>query len=470
MATPPISTESRPPENFSTAFPTLADGLRQGAFHRKLPEVGKRIHHYEIIGYAGEGGFSSVYEARHIYLDRKVALKTLKQGGPIEDVTERYLREARALAALHHRCVVRIQDANIFEGFPYVVTEYLAGMTLQQAVARDGKLPISRAMDLMEEIGGVLAMQANLGIVHRDIKPGNIFIRSNGQFCLFDYGLVGQDQSTQKASKITDDRFKTNEGQLFGTPMFMSPEQFRTSFVDIRSDLYSLGMTAWSCLAGRDPRDYNSGQTFDSLREQATHELPSVREFRHEVPDGLDRILQGLTAADPFKRYQSPRRFLEDLEVLRYGNRPPLGPTRGSVFVAMPFPRRFDRVYEAIVEACSQVRLAGCRVDRMLFVDNIWGQIVHEIEHCLVVIADFTIPFPRMTPSPNVVTEAAHARAIGKPLIIISQSAANRIPFDWHHVSVIKYRNTTRGLRYLRSELCDRFRHRLREMDDAETE
>lgn len=446
----------------ATAMPTmatLAAGLRDETYRAGNFRAGDRLGKYQIIKPLGRGGFGSIYEAEHVYIKHRVALKTISQGYAKTEIAERFLREARVIAALRGRGVLNVYDVDMWEGQPYIALELIAGGNLSENLRVVSRFSINRALDLMEEMAHVLVRHQAMSIVHRDIKPSNICIRSNGQFCLLDYGLVGiaGDKTVDSETRAQMDfRDVTVEGAICGTPRYMSPEQWQSPQVSHQSDLFSLGVTAWECLCGRLAR--KSTSSHEEMKAEAMKPIPSAREWREDMPDALETILFGLLSIDRAKRYSSAGELLKDIEGYRYHGRKVQGPIEGAVFVAIPFAYKFEGVFEAIAIACSRRRLQANRMDRLVFVQDIWNQMVHEIQRSGIVVADFTWETWRQRANPNVVTEAAHARAIGKPLILISQNSAESLPFDWRHMPVIRYTNNKSGLAELTARISERLR------------
>lgn len=433
-------------------FLTLADGIREHRAVSRSLAPGEHVDRYEVVSLIGRGGFSDVYKVRHRYLDHEYALKTLREDQPSDTAAERYLREARTLALLDHPFSLRVFDASLSrDGIPYIITELLLGETLREKTKRGQTLSAERALDLLEEVGAVLVRQEKLGILHRDIKPSNIFERPNGSFCIFDYatvGLVGGERWDADLSlSLTD----TLHG-ILGTPIYMAPEQF-DGVATHQSDLFGLGMTAWECLAGEPPRDPGLG--FTDLQECASTAL-SITDVLPLLPPPVACMLDSLLAPDPSDRYGAASELIQDLHAHRYRGEPPVGPVKGNCFVAIPYTRRFGSVYDAIRTAASKSKLRARRMDEIAFTSDVWRMIETEIETAVIVVADFTKMGWRHAPNPNVITEAAHARAVGKPLIILSQDSPERLPFDWRHMPIIRYRRTAEGLAALERLLTGR--------------
>jgi serine/threonine protein kinase len=441
----------RPPSE--TAFATLAAHLRSGAYRSVQLDVGARVHHYEITDVIGRGGMSRVFGARHVYLGQDVALKTTLEAseGAGTEFAERFLREAQTLAKLNHPNVVRVLDANVWNSIPYVVTERLRGRSLTDQIEHGGRLSVDRTLDVIEDVAAVLERQESLGIVHRDIKPHNLHLREDGTTCVFDYGLVGFAESNDSGAEREAQEL-TKTGALNGTPAYMAPEQFEGRDIGPWTDIYGLGSAAWHALAGERPRNGKLSELF----AQASRAPRSVREVRADVPVAVEHMLNNMLAPQRSARYASAKDLLRDVCDLRYRGRRVQGVARGRVFAAMPFSAAFERVWRSIEDACIDACLRPTRVDRLVYIENIWAQIVQEIANCSVLVADFTAGWLSRAPNANVVTEAAHAVAIKKPVIVISQSPPESLPFDWRHVPVIRYSRSRTGLEELRRVLVER--------------
>lgn len=430
-----------------TPFNTFAKNIKQENYQNKVFYEGNRIGKYTINRAIGEGNFSKIYEASHIYLRNSVAIKTLYNPQGIN--SDIFLREAQSLAIISHENVVKVFDADIFDGIPCIILEHLEGKTLQDELRVYQNLTVDRALDLLEQLGSVLIKQEEKEILHLDIKPANVFIRSNGSFCLFDYGLVGINES--KA---------TNKKPVVGTPAYMPPEQW-IGQADNRSDLFSLGMTAWECFVGKQARTFTENSDYYEISKMQIELLTALNP---NFPTELSEIITHLTAIHPKDRYQTAKDFVEDLNRFRYNLKSPWGPTNGTAFIAIPFSKEFNPVFDTISIAAKRANLKARRLDQHIFFGkDIWSQCVQELEIAKVVIADFSAMNLDKFPNPNVITEAAHARAIKKNLIIIKQGKPDDMPFDWRFTPVIPYENSDDGLKKLEIELLSKLKKALDE-------
>jgi serine/threonine protein kinase len=305
---------------------------------------------------------------------------------------------------------------------------------------------------LLEDVAGVLERQEELGVVHRDIKPSNLFLRPDGSTCLFDYGLVGFSAGDEHSD--SSDGTATQAGKIIGTILYMAPEQLTGNGVGPWTDIFALGLTAWEALVGHRPPGRDAGGI--SAISQA---IPTIRTYRNDVPAEVERMIAAMVSLNRGDRYASAADLRRDIGQYRYEGRRIHGPAKGRAFIAMPFHKRFDPVWQAIEGACIDARFRPTRVDRLVHVENIWAQIAAEIAGCAVLIADFSGGWLSTAPNPNVITEAAYAVAIKKPIIVLTQHSPESLPFDWRHVPVVRYSRNAAGLPRLAEAIQSRLRH-----------
>ncbi len=426
---------------------------------RSTVSPGTRIDRYVVATPIASGGFASVFHARHVYINRAAVMKVLRHDLP-RYAASSFIQEAQALGKMDHPGVVRILDASVSDGLPYIAMEHVEGVSLREHFRAVGTISATRAMDLLGEVCKVLSRQEELGIVHCDLKPANLFLRTNGRFCVIDYGIARVERTGGRLRSPASIGRKGARLHAY-SPGYASPEQVSGSTVDRRSDLFSLGVVLWEGLTGHaPPRPPKAEGTWPAL--------PSIGDHNPNCPRGLASIVEYLTRPRPEDRYQSANEVIRQLDDFRYRGKAPDPPLRGSVFVGLPFRKRFDPVFEAVHAASLAHSLEARRMDRLVMVDDIWGQIVQEIEAARLVICDFS-PDDSGTVNPNVVTEAAHARAIGKPLIVLCRAASEALPFDWRHFQVLEYEERD-GYRALVDSLDVRLRHIGREAAGSPTD
>lgn len=269
--------------------------------------VGETISQYKVLREIGQGGMATVYEAEDTLLGRKVALKVIADNLlRDENAVARFEREARAAAALDDPNICTIYELTQYQGRPVIVMELLEGETLRD-ILRRGPLPISEVIDIGINIAIALEVAHAKGIIHRDIKPGNIMVQGR-QIKLLDFGLAkSRDRDTLEQ--------ESDDAAYAGTTQFMSPEQTRGEQVDARSDLFSLGVVLYEMTTGHRPFVRQTGMaTMEAIR---TVHPASPRSLNPETPEGLEVIIAKLLEKDPANRYQSAAELHSDLEALR---------------------------------------------------------------------------------------------------------------------------------------------------------
>jgi serine/threonine protein kinase len=253
---------------------------------------------FRIEGEIGTGGMGTVYRATHLGLERPVAVKIIKpEFAADRDVADRFLREARTMARLRHRHAAMIFDAgSLPDGRHFIIMEFVHGLTLSEALAREGRFSPARAVKIAIEICDVLEEAHQLGIIHRDLKPSNIMLNERG-VCVLDFGVA---KVLASSAESTFTHATTGSGQIVGTPRYMSPEQCLGQRVGARSDLYSLGVLLFEMLAGRPP--FIDVLPSAVLVKQATAQAPPLPRLRPDVPKSLAIAVHTLLAKRPEDR------------------------------------------------------------------------------------------------------------------------------------------------------------------------
>ncbi len=256
---------------------------------------GDKLGPYEILAPIGAGGMGEVYKARDPRLDRVVAVKVSKKA-----FSERFEREAQAIAQLNHPHICQIYDV----GPNYLVMEFIEGQQLK------GPLPLDKAMEYAGQIAGALDAAHSKKITHRDLKPANILVTKSAGVKLLDFGLA----KVEKAVSIDEETLTmglTSEGQILGTLVYMSPEQIQGKEADARSDIFSFGLVLYEMLTGQRPfAAASSASTIAAILERPA---PSVADV---APTGLDRVLKRCLEKDPEQRWQTARDLRAALELV----------------------------------------------------------------------------------------------------------------------------------------------------------
>jgi eukaryotic-like serine/threonine-protein kinase len=272
---------------------------------------GDKLGAYRIERAIGSGGMADVFYAVHEGLRRPAAIKVLRASLATDDVhLQRFMQEARAAASLIHPNIVQVYDVGQEGEHRYIAQEYIPGSNLRQYLTDNGQMSIRESLSVLLQVLAALSKSAAVGIVHRDIKPENIMLTKDGDVKVADYGLA--------RVLLSDDPQLTRAGTTLGTPMYMSPEQIQEGKVDIRSDLYSLGVTLFHMLAGRPPF---TGETPLALAMQHVQaEPPEISSLRVDLPTSLAGLVNKLLVKDPTNRYANPAEVLDALKAGRAGD------------------------------------------------------------------------------------------------------------------------------------------------------
>ena len=325
---------------------------------------------YELEELVGSGGMSSVYRAHDRVLDRTVALKVLHQRlAEDDDYVERFRREARMVAGLLHQNIVTVIDRGEDRGCPFIVFEFVAGENLKQLIAREGPLPVDRAVELATQIARGLAFAHSNGYVHRDVKPQNVLLNGNGEAKVTDFGI---------ARSLDVKHGVTQTGTVLGTSDYIAPEQAQGQRVDEHTDVYSLGIVLYELLTGELPF---SGDNFVAVAMQHINEMPPrVSEKRQDIPPRLDAAVARALAKRPEDRFPTMADFGRELEACLAEFESPAGaPTTvipppsgdaGAPRAAPKRPRRRGRVPVAAVLVALGLAAAVAALAVVLARDN----------------------------------------------------------------------------------------------------
>ncbi|NQV27685.1 MAG: serine/threonine protein kinase [Rhodopirellula sp.] len=305
------------------------------------------IDKYLILDLIDVGGMGMVFKAIHRTMNRVVAVKMISQqllSSP--EQVKRFQREVRVAATLEHPNIVRSYDADQTGGVHFLVMEYVRGRNLHQIARTSGPLPLSQAVDCIRQSAVGLQHAHEHGIVHRDIKPGNLLLDDRGIVKVLDLGLAHVDESFQEGTSESDSKNKdsgrpyvsrmepTAAGTILGTASFMAPEQsLDAHLVDFRSDVYSLGCTFYFLLTGDTP--YSGSTVFKVFVQHREGEIPSLQDKRPDVPDSIESVYRQMVAKKPEDRFQSMSDLIVALDKCQIALPAPTNPVRRNADVSV---------------------------------------------------------------------------------------------------------------------------------------
>ena len=270
---------------------------------------------YEILKELGEGGMGKVYRARHVTLDRIVALKMLgEQFSKDSAFVQRFLREARSAARLNHPNIVQIYDFGQVGSVYYLAMEFVEGHSVGMWLKTQGRFSERDAINIVRYVCIALGVAHAQGIIHRDVKPDNMMLSAKGEVKLVDLGL---------AKSLTDDAILTQTGHSMGTPHYISPEQIKgVKDVDRRADIYSLGASLFHLVTGHTPFSGGSGPVI--MTRHLMEPLPDPRKYEPSLSEGLVRVIRKMMVKERGGRYQAIDAVDLDLWRLQCGEPPAL--------------------------------------------------------------------------------------------------------------------------------------------------
>jgi serine/threonine protein kinase len=274
---------------------------------------------YQVIALLGSGGMGHVYRVQQISLGKEFALKVL-DARSLSDVTvRRFHQEARTTSQLQHPNLVEVHDFGVLnETQPYLVMDLIEGESLSETLKREGALPVEHVIPLAIQVSFGLMYAHKKGVVHRDVKPGNIMLLQpekpavEGAVKVVDFGIAKLTQSEDGEIQAL-----TKTGEIFGSPIYMSPEQCKGTGVDKRSDIYSFGCVLFECLTGSPP--FFGDSAMSTMMKRLSEEPVSLKEgsLGREFPPALENIIRKMLAAEPNDRYQDFSGVVQDLMTLQ---------------------------------------------------------------------------------------------------------------------------------------------------------
>jgi serine/threonine protein kinase len=347
----------------SVLYPFLLPTDRPGAIGR--------LGNYRVLRLLGKGGMGFVFLAEDVDLCRPVALKVMKPELDRDDNgSERFLREARAMASIKHESLVTVFQVGREQGVVYLAMELLEGSTLEDWLAQSGVPDVPAILHVGKGIAGALAAIHRRGLIHRDLKPANLWMEEpSGRVKILDFGL---------ARFIHDDASLTQSGMILGTPSFMSPEQARGETLDARSDLFSFGCVLYTLCTGSIP--FQGSNTTAVLTALALHDPSPVRDINQDIPPALSDLVAQMLAKEAADRPRSADEVLERLKRIEQGAHDS-GPTRRASRATSP-PRVSPPPQVSLTEEFPAAKRPG----------RTWGWKKRSLAIALAFVVTFTVP------------------------------------------------------------------------------
>ncbi len=307
-------------------------------------KIGDRIGRYEVTGVLGVGGMGVVFRAHDTAIDRTVAIKVLTANvGPDSKALDRFFVEARAAGKLNHPNAVPIYEIGESAGIHYLVMEYAPGGSVAARIEKDGAFSAVEATRIAADAARGLAAAHKAGVIHRDMKPANLLVSHDGTIKIADFGLA--------KPALSEDRQLTAQGQILGTPYFMSPEQCEAGELDHRSDIYSLGATYYALLAGVNPYQ-SEGSFVRVMHAHCAGEVLDPRKRNRAIPEACARIVSRAAQKRPEDRYQSADEMIADLDTV-------LATLSGASGIRLPSDSRLSRSVGGPAEPIRRRALAA---------------------------------------------------------------------------------------------------------------
>ena len=288
---------------------TQIDRLRN--LIRESKDVSSQIPGYKILGKLGSGAMAVVYRAKQISLDRTVAVKVLpKKFVQKADYVERFYKEGRLAAKMNHNNIVQAIDVGEVGGLYYFVMEYVEGKTLHDDLSKGKIFNEEEAIDLILQLVSALGHAHSLGLVHRDVKPKNIMINTEGLVKLADMGLARETSDVKAA--------ESEKGKAFGTPYYIAPEQIRgLTDIDGRADIYALGATLFHMVTGRVP--FEASAPSDVMKKHLKDPLTPPDHINTALTAGISEVIEVMMAKNRSERYKNMEEVMGDLKAVRNG-------------------------------------------------------------------------------------------------------------------------------------------------------
>ncbi len=310
--------------------------------------VGESVGPFEIIEYIGQGGMATIYKAHQTTLDRFVTLKVIHPALMNDQAfLNRLKREASIIAKLNHPNIVTVYDFTDFEGTPFLVLRYIDGKTLKE-VLQQQRLGTQSILKIMRPVADALAYAHSRGVLHRDVKPSNILIDTEGHVYLTDFGLARIAYSSESTS---------SHDMMIGSPQYISPEQAKSEPVDARTDIYSLGIVLYEMFTGQVP--FSAETPYGTILAQINEQPRAPRTLNPKIPAAVEQVLLKTIAKDPKNRYPSVREMMRALENAARG---PVEETPAPIPLFDYKPARTSPLQDSLTHVGSQLKTAATSI------------------------------------------------------------------------------------------------------------
>src|ERR1700756_68469 len=295
---PPPDRDSPPPTASTFGSPILPPGM----------VIGSR---YQVLQILGEGGMGAVYKAKDLELNRVIALKVIRpELASNPEILQRFKQELILARQITDRNVIRIFDLGEAEGTKFITMEYVEGESLYQILRRQGKIPVPEAVNIMRQMLSGLQAAHREGVIHRDLKPGNIMRDAQGRVVVMDFGL---------ARSLEGDGM-TRTGTMMGTMEYMSPEQAQAKELDARSDIFTVGLICYEMLTGKMP--FHADSAVASLLRRMKERAAPPSDWDASIPQPVSELVSRCLERDRAHRWQSAQEILDRIDEIQ-GRRPP---------------------------------------------------------------------------------------------------------------------------------------------------
>ncbi len=282
---------------------------------KESKDAAHKIPGYKVTSKLGSGAMAVVYKAKQLSLDRTVAVKVLpRRFTEKPDYIKRFFKEGKIAAKMNHNNIVQAIDVGEAGGLYYFVMEYVEGKTLYDDLSKGKIFPEAEAIDITIQLANALSHAHSLGLIHRDVKPKNVMINTEGTVKLADMGLARATSDVEAA--------KSEEGKAFGTPYYIAPEQIRGEVnIDGRADIYALGATLYHMITGRVP--FDGSNPSEVMKKHLKEDLIPPDHINTSLSTGIAEVVEVMMAKKPKERYKNMEEVLTDLKAVRNGE-PPL--------------------------------------------------------------------------------------------------------------------------------------------------